>query len=79
MKANFIKSTRTLSLSMILLLFIINNLMAQVTLTEQDNGVSKFDGTNWTTYLAGSNIVSIAIDAEGNKWFGGDGLCKLEE
>jgi hypothetical protein len=38
--------------------------------------VSKFDGTNWTTYnksnsgLANNNVYSIAIDLQGNKWFG---------
>ena len=39
------------------------------------NGVSKFDGTTWTTYttkdgLANNWINAIAIDAQGNKWFG---------
>jgi ligand-binding sensor domain-containing protein len=38
-------------------------------------GVSKFDGINWATYntadgLASNNVHAIAIDAEGNKWFG---------
>ncbi len=38
-------------------------------------GVSKFDGTNWTTYtttdgLAFNFVNAIAIDAQGNKWFG---------
>ena len=38
-------------------------------------GISKFNGTNWTTYdtldgLASNDVRSIAIDAEGNKWFG---------
>jgi ligand-binding sensor domain-containing protein len=40
-----------------------------------DGGVSKFDGTTWTTYttedgLANNDVYAIAIDAEGNKWFG---------
>ena len=41
------------------------------------NGVSKFDGKNWTNYttqdgLAGQKILTIAIDSEGHKWFGTD-------
>ena len=37
-------------------------------------GVSKFDGTNWTTYttddgLADNNVDYIVIDQEGIKWF----------
>lgn len=40
-----------------------------------DNGVSKFDGTTWTTYttadgLADNYVEAILIDAAGNKWFG---------
>ena len=41
--------------------------------------MSKFDGTGWDTYLGSnsglisSNILSITIDTEGNKWFGTDG------
>ena len=40
-----------------------------------DNGVSKFDGTNWTTYtktdgLSVNNVRSIATDKYGNMWFG---------
>ena len=39
------------------------------------SGVSKFDGTTWTTYttadgLADNYVTAIAIDAQGNKWFG---------
>jgi len=39
------------------------------------NGVSKFDGSNWTTYNTGNGLISnqvtsVAIDREGNKWFG---------
>jgi len=39
------------------------------------SGVSKFDGTNWTTYtisngLADYGASTIVIDAQGNKWFG---------
>jgi streptogramin lyase len=48
----------------------------------QSSGVTKYDGTIWTTYniansnLAGKNmlgnyIVAVAIDLMGNKWFGG--------
>jgi len=38
-------------------------------------GVSKFDGTNWTTYTTANGLVSnsieaIAIDTQGNKWIG---------
>ncbi len=46
-------------------------------------GVSKFDGTIWTTYttadgLANDTITAIAIDAQGNKWFGTlGGVTKL--
>jgi ligand-binding sensor domain-containing protein len=41
-------------------------------------GISKFDDTTWTIYttadgLAGNHVYAIAIDAEGNKWFGTDG------
>ena len=45
----------------------------------------KFDGTNWTTYttaegLAYNIVFSVAIDAEGNKWFGtGAGVSKLDD
>jgi len=48
-------------------------------------GVSKFDGTNWTTYntidgLADEMVNAIAIDAEGNKWFGtGGGVSKFDD
>jgi ligand-binding sensor domain-containing protein len=55
-------------------------------------GVSKFDGTTWTTYdtldgLACNNVLAIAIDAEANKktalvnkWFGtyGGGVSKFD-
>jgi ligand-binding sensor domain-containing protein len=47
-------------------------------------GVSKFDGTNWTTYtskdgLAYNLVSSIAIDAQGNKWFvTGKGISKFD-
>jgi ligand-binding sensor domain-containing protein len=38
------------------------------------SGVSKFDGTSWTTYTAENGLLGIpyviAIDPEGNKWFG---------
>jgi hypothetical protein len=40
-----------------------------------NQGVSVFDGTTWTTYdtfdrLAHNIVYAIAIDAQGNKWFG---------
>ena len=48
-------------------------------------GVSKFDGTSWTTYttadgLVSNSVRSIAIDAWGNKWFGtnGEGVSKFD-
>jgi ligand-binding sensor domain-containing protein len=48
-------------------------------------GVTKFDGTNWTTYttangLANNMVLSIAIDAQGNIWFGteGGGVSKFD-
>ena len=46
-------------------------------------GVSKFDGTSWTTYntadgLADNFVQSIAIDSQANKWFGKEnGISKL--
>ena len=48
-------------------------------------GVSKFDGTHWTTYktsnsgIADNNIRAIAIDSSGNKWFvtWGGGVSKF--
>lgn len=48
-----------------------------------EGGVSKFDGTNWTNYttadsLVSNNVKAIAIDKEGNIWFGTDqGISKL--
>jgi len=41
-------------------------------------GVSKFDGVNWTTYdisdgLANNGVTSIIMDLEENIWFGTDG------
>ena len=38
-------------------------------------GITKFDGTNWTTYtesdgLIDDRVLSIAIDSTGNKWIG---------
>ena len=43
-----------------------------------NDGVSVFDGANWTTYgtsdgLASKHVHAIAIDSEGNKWFGTSG------
>ena len=41
-----------------------------------DNGLAKFDGTNWTVYksdnspLPRNDITCLAIDADGNKWIG---------
>ena len=50
-----------------------------------DSGVSKFDGTNWTTYtsangLARSAVHVIAIDSAGSRWFGtgGGGVSKFD-
>ena len=46
--------------------------------TAYGDGVSTFDGSDWTTYitaesgLASNYIHAIAIDGEGNKWFGTD-------
>ena len=39
------------------------------------NGVSKYDGTTWTTYTTNDGLIKnwigvIAIDAQDNKWFG---------
>lgn len=48
-------------------------------------GVLKFDLNNWTTYNCPTGIygefLCIAIDAEGNKWFGnyGSGVLKFED
>jgi hypothetical protein len=42
-------------------------------------GLTRFDGTNWTTYttansgLPDNSVRSIAIDGSGNKWIGTDG------
>ncbi len=47
------------------------------------DGVSKFDGINWTTYtqadgLVNNNINSITIDSQGNIWFGtGNGVSEF--
>ena len=40
-----------------------------------NKGVTKYDGTNWTSYtktdgLPSDSIYAIAIDTRGNKWFG---------
>jgi hypothetical protein len=47
--------------------------------------VSRFDGVNWTSYIAGESglvggeVTAIAIDREGNKWFGTDaGVSKFD-
>ena len=44
-------------------------------------GVSKFDGSTWTTYktngVSSCDVRSIAIDQQGNKWFGTD--CGVSE
>jgi hypothetical protein len=34
--------------------------------------ISKFDGTNWTTYKSNELIRTVAIDSQQNKWFGKD-------
>jgi len=40
-------------------------------------GVTKFDGTTWTTELTSTTVNSITSDASGNMWFGtGSGLFK---
>ena len=57
------------------------------TITYKNGSVAKFDGKTWTVYnsnnspIPTSSIGNIAIDKEGNKWFGTykDGLIKLEE
>jgi ligand-binding sensor domain-containing protein len=50
-------------------------------------GISKFDGTNWTTYntfntasLADDRYISVAVDSQNNKWFGtyDKGLSKFD-
>jgi hypothetical protein len=50
-------------------------------------GVSEFDGTNWITYttadgLSNNNVNAVAIDLQGNKWFGfgfsGGGVSKFD-
>ncbi len=51
-----------------------------------DAMVSRFDGVNWTSYIAGESglvgrkIYAIAIDCEGNKWFGTErsGVSKFD-
>jgi len=51
----------------------------------EGGGVSKFDGKTWTHYttsdgLVSNRVLSIAIDKEGNKWFGTDmGVTKLSD
>jgi ligand-binding sensor domain-containing protein len=46
--------------------------------------VSRFDGSTWTTYIAGqsglvgSQVTAIAIDWQGNKWFGTKGAGVIE-
>ncbi|HUU28590.1 MAG TPA: two-component regulator propeller domain-containing protein [archaeon] len=49
------------------------------------DGVTKFDGTNWTTYttadgLANNIVYAIAFDSKGNAWFGtmGGGVSKFD-
>ncbi len=42
------------------------------------HGVSKFDGSTWTSYTTSDGLINgyvnaIAIDSHGNKWFGTDG------
>jgi len=50
-----------------------------------DSGVSKFDGTTWTTYSTANGLLdnainTIAIDTLGNKWFGtNNGVSELNE
>lgn len=50
------------------------------------NGVVKYDGINWTTFdssnsgLAGDDVRRIAVDLDGNLWFGtwGSGVSKFD-
>ncbi len=62
----------------IILLFQLQLMQKVINGLEPEKGVSKFDGTNWTTYttadgLADNAVYAIAIDAQGNKWFGTTG------
>ncbi len=58
-----------------------------------DGGVSKFDGAHWITYTTsnsglfnhatgvfgnGSGVLAIAIDAQGNMWFGGTEISEWQ-
>ena len=73
---------------------IASNNIRSVAVDEQGNkwfgtagsGVSKFDGSTWTTYnisnsgLVHDFVISVTIDIEGNKWFGtvGGGVSKFD-
>lgn len=66
-----------------------NNKIYSIAIDSQGNkwfgtwggGVSKFDGSTWTTYktngVSSCDVRSIAIDQQGNKWFGTD--CGVSE
>ncbi len=57
---------------------LVNNIVFSIAIDSAGNkwfgtseGISRFDGTNWTSYTTdGNNVNSIAIDSEGNIWFG---------
>ena len=56
------------------------------TQTEMGGGMAQFDGSNWKVYdtsnsgLPSDDVLSIAIDASGNKWIGTDaGLAVFKE
>ena len=42
----------------------------------KNGGLAKFDGVNWTVYntensgLPDNGVMSVGIDAQGNKWIG---------
>jgi len=42
------------------------------------DGVSEFDGSNWTSFLSKNSISAITIDGKGNIWFGGNGVWKYD-
>ncbi len=74
---------------------LVGNLVHKVVMDKRGNkwfgtneGISKFNGTTWTTYnrstvqgfIATNDISEIAIDTFGNKWFSsGDGLIKFND
>jgi len=64
------------------------NFVSSIAIDKQGNkwfgtsgsGVTKYDGTNWISYLAYSAVNAIGIDLLGNKWFGtsGGGVTKYD-